>query len=261
VFPNVFRVLPEDRKSQCRRLFDLVAAPGLHNRTFQIDGEEGYANPSDIIHDFGRDAWCLKHMHEDLISYILDPEVLDLTDDQYALFCRIRVAELVHSVTLEEILLQQNERYDEVVTGSIAGSTALHHLRTIMTPVPVPETDDDPDCPICREPLWQSTENIQDQEAAVRLPCRGRHVFGRDCLESWVKRSGSPVICPMCRAQFDEEASVPNAIELATRRALMPDPIDFATRHVLNEDFQPVEYGWLSLFRSTWVLPIGVRAY
>jgi hypothetical protein len=67
------------------------------------------------------------------------------------------------------------------------------------------------DCPICQEKLSAATEPASDTAAAtaaaIETLCRNpvkvkscRHIFGKDCLETWLK--GEKSTCPMCRTEL-----------------------------------------------------------
>jgi hypothetical protein len=188
---------------QARRLFDLAAGPGLRYNPVQINGRvlfNGAEEPiydSFNIHQFsGRlddsDGSALSHVEYLLGFYILDPSLPDLTANQYRLFRQIRAAAIGWSMTDKKHRLQRGE------------SELIRRLNAILTPVPVLQAQDDPDCPICREPLGQRTEDVEDGEEAVKLPCG--HIFGRGCIRTWISGwipGNAFPVCPMCRANSD----------------------------------------------------------
>lgn len=188
-----------------------------------VDGVETYVYDSHHVHEFSgnltQDAGEeLQLISEAFGTLIRDGKFPDLKIGEFRLYCQIRAAAIRYAMT-------EAERQ----TPGLESEEAVRRLNTMLTPVPVLAADDDKNCPICREPFEQATED------AVRLPCG--HLFGASCLETWVRtwEPGHALnVCPTCRAHFD---------------VLSPNE-QADGFHIALEDSQPGL--WLDLIISVW---------
>ena len=99
--------------------------------------------------------------------------------------------------------------------------------------------EDEQNCPICLDPF-------QESDCPIQLPCK--HIFGRDCLNSWLSTHNT---CPQCRrvvfdesaeAEFnDAEAELNDMIERAMESPAEEWPHDRANLIALLEEKEEQE--------------------
>lgn len=92
-----------------------------------------------------------------------------------------------------------NNLMDEInrTTSGLSNNKAETFLRSLPLVLAVDLPDNNRDCPICMEEYVTS----EHYEPPVRLPCD--HVFGKDCLRSWLQSSvlnRNNNTCPICRS-------------------------------------------------------------
>ena len=73
-----------------------------------------------------------------------------------------------------------------------------------------------------------------NNETALRLPCKGRHVFGADCLSVWLTLNPNlDKTCPACRGSLTDDIYA--SVEVARRRAALGPGFDLASEQRCQE--------------------------
>lgn len=188
-----------------RRVFDLAARPGERFRAFDKKMNNfvltnGMSLPVydafNLAEFSGRlteaDEVFLHSLNHAMRAYIREPDTPDMTENQYMLYRQVVAAVLALSITKKETYLREQESKHNAF---------LRRLNTILRPIRTQalRDEDDPDCPICLEPMGED-----GSEEPVRLPCGC--LVGRTCLENLI-REWAPnepfLICLPCRDAFD----------------------------------------------------------
>lgn len=229
IAPNILR-----QASRVRRVLNLAAAPDSRYRVFEFPTEgRGYMYDSDNLEEFsGRltdfEGEWLSTVADHIAWYMINSATQGLRPNEFKLVRQIRRAVTTFVLTKRESEIQRQE-------GANARAL-IARLRTKLEPAPVPEQN--PNCPICLEPMSQLQEGeASTPTSAQRLPCG--HIVCKECIEIWVSKwvPGYPFsVCPLCRANFD----------LLVGRELA-DGID-----AMNLDAQPPAGIWLDVLRAAW---------
>jgi hypothetical protein len=103
-------------------------------------------------------------------------------------------------------------RYDQLDSGS--------EPEPEPEPIPVPETDA-PTCSICQEDieLDDSGRFSLTGDEYLKLPCRGGHMFHKECVDPWLEGNDT---CPNCRATI----SISEAATIGSKPPFCSDTID-----------------------------------
>lgn len=180
----------------------------------------------------------------------------------------VKAMEFLHSML--EIMLVRRETY------RMRSSLVLEVISTSSTPTPRRSNSVDPTlllaelspediqkisreepykCPICTSTVGQPSLSDSGKpvpaEEYARVPCPFGHVFGRVCIERWIRQEASPD-CPLCRHTF-----LPG---LPGNREGSPDVVEGEVESASdNEDEdEPALWWWISILRGDAPLHVFV---